>query len=156
MTNMARPTASSKNPVQASSRATTGRADPLWHGVPTAIARRLHQICVAKTSELVGPAGLTPLQYGALFHLSKATGAPGIEQNSLAERINIDRNTASLLVEQLVKKGLVERRVNGADRRARLLKLTPQGETLCAHCDRRTSCSTRKFLRLSPHVNRKF
>jgi DNA-binding MarR family transcriptional regulator len=105
---------------------------PLWHGVPTAIARRFHQICVARTSEVVGQAGLTPLQYGAMIHLSKTTGQPGIEQNTLAERINIDRNTASLLVEQLVQKGLIERRVNGADRRSRLLNLTPQGEALFA------------------------
>jgi DNA-binding MarR family transcriptional regulator len=126
------PTLPSKNSVQTSPQDDRESAVPLWHGVPTAIARRLHQICVAKTSELVGQAGLTPLQYGALLHLNKTTGTPGIEQNSLAERINIDRNTASLLVEQLVKKGLIERRVNGADRRARLLSLTPQGETLCA------------------------
>jgi DNA-binding MarR family transcriptional regulator len=56
----------------------------------------------------------------------------GIEQNSLAGRLNVDRNTASLIVEQLVKKELVERRVNGADRRARLLSLTPKGERLYA------------------------
>jgi DNA-binding MarR family transcriptional regulator len=110
----------------------TGNDDPPWHGVPTAIARRLHQICVAKTSEVVGAAGLTPLQYGVLIHLSSLTGKPGIEQNSLAGRLNIDRNTASLMVEQLVKKGLVERHVNGADRRARLLNLTPKGERLYA------------------------
>jgi len=106
--------------------------DPPWHGVPTAIARRLHQICVAKTAEVVGKAGLTPLQYGVLIHLSKVTGKPGIEQTSLAERLNIDRNTASLLVEQLAKKELVERHVNGDDRRARLLNLTPKGEKLYA------------------------
>jgi DNA-binding MarR family transcriptional regulator len=115
-----------------SSPAVTGRLEPPWHGVPTAIARRFHQICVARTSEVVGPAGLTPLQYGALLHLSKTTGKPGLEQNRLAERINIDRNTASLLVEQLVNKGFVERQVNGADRRARLLSLTARGETLYA------------------------
>jgi DNA-binding MarR family transcriptional regulator len=105
-----------------------GNEDPPWHRVPTAIARRLHQICVAKTSEIVGQAGLTPLQYGVLIHLSKLTGKPGIEQGSLASRLNIDRNTASLLVEQLVNKEMVERRVNGVDRRARLLSLTPKGE----------------------------
>src|ERR1041385_8147131 len=93
-------------------------AKPPWHGIPTAIARRFHQVCVARTSELMSPVGLTPLQYGAMLHLSKTTA---IEQNSLAERINVDRNTASLLVEQLVKKGLLDRRVNGADRRSRLL-----------------------------------
>ena len=114
-----------------SPRAASGKGPP-WHGVPTAIARRFHQICAAKTSEVVGAAGLTPLQYGVLLHLSELTGKPGIEQSALAERINVDRNTASLLVEQLVTKGLVERQVNGADRRARLLSLTPQGETLYA------------------------
>lgn len=110
----------------------TATVNPPWHGVPTAIARRFHQICVAKTSEVVGESGLTPLQYGVLIHLSKLTGKPGVEQGSLAHRLNIDRNTASLLVEQLVKKGLVERQVNGADRRARLLSLTPKGEKLYA------------------------
>jgi DNA-binding MarR family transcriptional regulator len=103
---------------------------PQWHGLPTAIARRFHQICVAKTSEVVSEAGLTPLQYGVLVHLSKLTGKPGIDQNSLADRLNVDRNTASLLVEELVKAGLVERQVNGADRRARVLSLTPKGEKL--------------------------
>jgi DNA-binding MarR family transcriptional regulator len=67
-----------------------------------------------------------------MLHLSKITGLPGVEQNSLAERINVDRNTASLLVEQLVKKGLIERQVNGADRRSRLLSLTTKGEALYA------------------------
>jgi DNA-binding MarR family transcriptional regulator len=111
------------------------RADnvaPPWHGVPTAIARRFHQICVAKTSGVVSEAGLTPLQYGVLVHLSKLTGKPGIDQNSLADRLNVDRNTASLLVEELAKARLVERQVNDADRRARILSLTPKGEKLYA------------------------
>jgi DNA-binding MarR family transcriptional regulator len=111
------------------------RADnvaPPWHEVPTAIARRFHQICVAKTSGMVSEAGLTPLQYGVLLHLSKLTGKPGIDQNSLADRLNVDRNTASLLVEELVKAGLVERQINGADRRARILSLTSKGERLYA------------------------
>src|SRR5437879_4642322 len=93
---------SRKLPATASSPVVTRYLDPPWHGVATAIARRFHQICAGKISEVVGQAGLTPLQYGAMLHLSKMTGMPGIEQNGLAERINIDRNTASLLVEQLV------------------------------------------------------
>src|SRR3954463_9181823 len=111
------------------------RADnvaPPWHEVPTAIARRFHQICVAKTSGMVSEAGLTRLQYGVLLHLSKLTGKPGIDQNSLADRLNVDRNTTSLLVEELVKADLVERQINGADRRARILSLTAKGEKLYA------------------------
>ncbi len=115
---------------QATPPAATGR--PAWHRIPTAAARRFHQVCVAKSSEVVGEAGLTPLQYGAMVHLNRKTGSPGIEQNVLATRLNIDRNTASVLVEQMVRSGVAARQVNGADRRARLLSLTAKGEALYA------------------------
>src|ERR1041385_3652513 len=108
-----------------------GDAVPLWHGIPTAVARRFHQMCGARTAEVVGEFGLTPLQYGVMVHLAQTTG-DGIEQNVLADRINVDRNTASLVVEHLVKMGIVARQVNGADRRVRLLSLTAKGKTLCA------------------------
>jgi DNA-binding MarR family transcriptional regulator len=103
-----------------------------WHGIPTATARRFYQICAARSSEVVGAAGLTPLQYGAILHLERAGARPGIEQGVLADRLNVDRNTASLVVEQLVKMGLVSRQVNEADRRARLLSLTAKGAKLYA------------------------
>jgi DNA-binding MarR family transcriptional regulator len=109
---------------------TNGRIDPPWHLIPTAAARRLHQICVAKSSAVLGEFGLTPLQFGAMVHLNRATGSPGIEQNGLAARLNIDRNTASVLVEQLASSGVVTRQVDGADRRVRLLSLSPKGEKL--------------------------
>jgi DNA-binding MarR family transcriptional regulator len=109
-----------------------GNFDPPWHGIPTAMARRFHQICTARSSEVVGEFGLTPLQYGVMLHLSRVTDNRGIEQNVLADRVNVDRNTASLLVEQLVKIGIVARQVNGADRRVRLLRLTPKGKKLYA------------------------
>ncbi len=107
-----------------------GRIDPPWHLIPTAAARRLHQICVARSSAMLGGSGLTPLQFGAMVHLNRATGSPGIEQNGLASRLNIDRNTASVLVEQLVSSGVVTRQVGGADRRVRVLSLSPKGEKL--------------------------
>src|SRR5689334_18538880 len=87
---------------------------PPWQVVPTAIARRFHQICAAKVSEVVGEFDLTPLQYGAMLHLSRTTGTPGIEQNVLADRLSVDRNTASLLIEHLAKIGVVARQVNEA------------------------------------------
>lgn len=122
-----RPFTNASRPASSSSRLA-----PHWHAVPTAIARRFHQLCASKTAEVVGQAGLTPLQYGVLIHLNSHNGKPGIEQSALADRLNIDRNTASVLVEQLVKKDVVEREVNGADRRSRLLSLTPKGEKIFA------------------------
>jgi len=104
---------------------------PMWHGIATAAARRFHQICVATSSSVLAEAGITPLQYGAVLHLARGTGEPGIEQSVLAARLNLDRNTASLVVEQLVKLGLLARQVNSADRRARLLSLTARGDALC-------------------------
>jgi MarR family transcriptional regulator, lower aerobic nicotinate degradation pathway regulator len=55
---------------------------------------------------------------------------PDIDQSGLAARIGVDRNTSSVLVAQLEKRALIERRVNGADRRAWLLRLTKQGDEL--------------------------
>jgi DNA-binding MarR family transcriptional regulator len=96
-----------------------------------AAARRLHQICAAQVATVVGEHGLTPLQYGALHHLSRIT-KEGLEQNLLAARLNVDRNTASVVVEQLVKLGLAARQINGVDRRSRLLSLTAKGEKIYA------------------------
>jgi DNA-binding MarR family transcriptional regulator len=103
-----------------------------WHGIPAAAARRFHQICAAQVATVVGEHGLTPLQYGALLHLSRIGVNTGLEQNVLAARLNVDRNTASVVVEQLVKLGLAARQVNGADRRSRLLSLTAKGKRLYA------------------------
>jgi DNA-binding MarR family transcriptional regulator len=104
----------------------------LRSGVPikriaTPLARRLFQISAALVAEAVAEADLTPLQYAALSYLSDE---PDIDQNGLAARLGIDRNSASLLVEQMTAKRLVDRRVNGEDRRARLLRLTATGAKL--------------------------
>jgi DNA-binding MarR family transcriptional regulator len=94
------------------------------HPVPTALARRFAQICVAAIAEAIEGSGLTPLEYAVLRHLDYEAGS---QQNGLATRLGIDQSNASLLVEQLVSEGLIERRVDGADRRARLLQLTARG-----------------------------
>ncbi len=100
--------------------------------IPIALARHFFQIFVAATAEGLAREGLTNLQFGALVELSRVTGEPDIDQNSLAARMCIDRASTSQLLEELEAMGLVERRVNGADRRARLLRLTSRGERLRA------------------------
>lgn len=98
--------------------------------VPLSLARRFFQICTAAVAEGCAAEGLTPLQGGVLAYLNKVDGEPDIDQIGLAARLGIDRARTSQLVEELVRAGLVERRVNGADRRARLLQLTPAGENV--------------------------
>jgi DNA-binding MarR family transcriptional regulator len=97
-----------------------------------ALSRRVHQICIALTADAVASADLTSVQYGAIACLNTRDGEPGIDQSGLAARLGIDRNSTSVLVDELESKGLISRQVNGADRRARLLRLTPNGQRLFA------------------------
>jgi len=94
---------------------------------PAALARRFAQICLAVVAESLADEDVTPLQYAALAHLNDE---PDIDQNGLAARLGVEQSHASLLVEQLVVLGLVERRVNGDDRRARMIRLTTRGARL--------------------------
>ncbi len=93
------------------------------------MARRLFQICTTATAEVLVTEDLTPMEYGVIGYLN---GEPGIDQSALAARLGIDRNHTSLLLDRLERKRLVERRMNGVDRRAKLLYLTPRGVTLYA------------------------
>jgi DNA-binding MarR family transcriptional regulator len=95
--------------------------------VPIALARRFIQICLAVAAETLEGENLTPLQFAVLANLNDEAD---VDQNSLAARLGVDRNSASVLAEQLEKRGLIDRRVNGADRRARLLRLTRIGNKL--------------------------
>jgi DNA-binding MarR family transcriptional regulator len=95
---------------------------------PIALARRLDQICTSVAAEAVSGTELTHYEFAVLVYLNSTYGEPSLDQISLAARIGIDRNHVSLLVAQLEKKGFLERRINGSDRRARLLRLTAKGE----------------------------
>ena len=117
-----------------------------WHGVPLATARRFYQRCMAEVAEAVSQADLTTLQFAALLYLTKQPDPRGMEQNKLAAGMDVDRNSASLLVEQLVTRGLVERRVSDADRRIRLLSLTPRGKKLVARIEPSHLAATERIL----------
>jgi MarR family transcriptional regulator, lower aerobic nicotinate degradation pathway regulator len=99
---------------------------------PVALARRFFQICTSAVAEAIASEGVTSPRMGVLVALSKETGEPGIDQNGLAARLGVERARVSQLVDELESARLIERRVSGADRRARLLRLTSQGERLHA------------------------
>jgi DNA-binding MarR family transcriptional regulator len=110
------------------------------------LARRFFQICLSIASETVARHGLTALQYAALPYLSRKTGDPGIDQGGLAARLGVDRNNTSLLVDQLVAKGLVDRRVKSSDRRTHALFLTAKGEKLFARMQPIAQAANRRIL----------
>jgi DNA-binding MarR family transcriptional regulator len=125
---MTRPRKSSRPRADRSIVVELGPGIPPVRRVATALARRFYQICVTLSADSVAAADFTPLQFAVLACLNKRNGEPGIDQNGLAARLGVERSHVSLLVEELGNRGLVERRVNGVDRRARILRLTSKGE----------------------------
>jgi DNA-binding MarR family transcriptional regulator len=100
--------------------------------VPIALARRFFQICTSVAAEATSPADLTPQEFAVMAYVNRDVGEPGIDQSDLAARLGIDHAHTSLLMDRLEKRGLLERRVNAKDRRARVVRLTARGEKLHA------------------------
>jgi DNA-binding MarR family transcriptional regulator len=96
------------------------------------LARHFFQICTAASADTVAKQGLKSGQFAILALLSSKTGEPGIDQTGIAARMGVDRARVSQLMEELEAMGLIDRRVNGTDRRARVLRLTPRGEQIRA------------------------
>jgi DNA-binding MarR family transcriptional regulator len=97
------------------------------HRAPLALARRFMQICTSVIAEALAGQDLTPLEYALLQNLNDD---PDVDQIGIAGRLGIDRNSTGILIQRMEQRGLVRRQTNGADRRARLVHLTPKGYQL--------------------------
>ncbi len=95
---------------------------------PMPMARRFLQITSAIWAEACAGEGMSNLEFGTVGALQRE---PDLDQISLAERIGVDRTNIGLIIDGLEKRGFVERTVHPADRRARLIRVTPEG--LSAH-----------------------
>ena len=91
------------------------------------LVRRLQQVCLSMITTALKEADLVQLEYALLVFVDDV---PGISQHSLSEALGIDRNNVSLIADKLEARGLLKRAVNGADRRARELNITPEGRKL--------------------------
>lgn len=82
-----------------------------------------------RTVDLIGPvlAGhrLTPATFQALWAIDPAEPSPSMKV--LAERLYCNAPNLTFMTDQLVDRGLVERAVDPADRRSRVLVLTAKG-----------------------------
>lgn len=72
---------------------------------------------------------ITSVQFAALDAIRDE---PGIDQAGLAATIGYDRATIGGVIDRLEQKRLVQREISPRDRRARQLRLTPEGERLLA------------------------
>jgi DNA-binding MarR family transcriptional regulator len=94
---------------------------------PGFMIRRCHQIAVAIFADECREFDLTTTQYGILYVLGRS---PGVDQISIARLLGLDRSTTGMVVGRLEERQLLRRAVDPADKRKRLLELTPAGDKL--------------------------
>ena len=91
------------------------------------LLRRAFQRSSAIFAEETRELDITGPQYIILVALALR---PGMDQNRLAETVDLDRWTTGDVVTRLERRGLLGRAVDSADRRCRRLSLTAEGEAL--------------------------
>ena len=121
---------------------------------PIGLARRFYQLATAVTAEVHERerTGLRHLEFGVMVTVHDM---PGLDQNSLAEWLVLDRATISALVFRLEQQGLLERAVNSADRRARVLRLTKKGKVLHDRVRPLTQAAQERVLAVLPPAERR-
>ena len=91
----------------------------VWLKIAVLHARATHRL-----ADLLRPHALTVAQHDALAHLYVDDG---ISQQALAQRLLVSKGNVTGLVNRLADQGLVERRDDPEDRRARRITLTAAG-----------------------------
>jgi DNA-binding MarR family transcriptional regulator len=94
---------------------------------PGFLIRRLHQIHTALFQKKCAAFDLTPLQYSLLSALA---GCGRADQTTLAAEVMLDRTTTTGGLKRLQSRKLIERTVDGRDRRAQMCRLTKSGAAL--------------------------
>lgn len=92
---------------------------------PGHLIRRAHQVAVAIFMEETGDFDTTPVQFAILNAL---IDDPGEDQVTLAGKVAFDAATFGSVIGRLESKGWVRREPDVADRRRKLLWVTPKGE----------------------------
>jgi MarR family transcriptional regulator, lower aerobic nicotinate degradation pathway regulator len=92
------------------------------HGI---LLRRCQQVALAIFTDEAAHLGFSPTQFSALAFIDIE---PGIHQNTLGEKIALDRSSVTKCVEILEERGLIRREVDRKDKRARLLYITEDGQ----------------------------
>ena len=118
-------------------------SDPMpdLHSVPFETTLRVRDCCLClhvqrsaralarRFDAALRPAGLTNGQFSLLMALNRPVPPP---IGPVADLLAMDRTTLTAALKPLERRGLVEVRVDPADRRGRLLALTPAGQAVLA------------------------
>ena len=92
---------------------------------PGHLVRRAHQIAVALFMTELSGEDVTPVQFAIL---NAVMDTPGIDQVTLAGRVAFDAATSGSVIGRLETKGWIRREPDQADRRRKILWLTPAGQ----------------------------
>jgi DNA-binding MarR family transcriptional regulator len=111
--------------------------------MPGHLIRRLQQIAVAIFLEDTAEFGITPVQFAALRGLA---AHPGVDQRTLAAQVGLDASTLGGVVDRLESRGWLVRLPSDADRRVKLLHVTPAGEQLMRDMSAAVDAAQRRIL----------
>jgi DNA-binding MarR family transcriptional regulator len=105
-------------------------------------------------AEAISGEEIVQLEYGSLIAVELE---PGVDQRRLADAMGIDPSNAGHIVDRLQSMGLIERRINKSDRRARELYITPKGAALWRRVRAKSMVANAKILApLAPHERELF
>lgn len=98
---------------------------------------RLAQIAIFRDfAQSLGEFEVTPGLFGVLVIIDANSG---LKQSELARAAHLDRSTVVSVIDNLERRGLVERRAADNDRRSNALVLTPDGSALLKKLKRRVN-----------------
>jgi MarR family transcriptional regulator, transcriptional regulator for hemolysin len=89
------------------------------------LAHAAHVLATRMTAAFAA-IGITPRDYCVLYHAASAD----LTQIELARVSDLDKTTMVVTLDELEEAGYVERRASAADRRARVIAVTPEGRRL--------------------------
>lgn len=101
--------------------------EELIYGQPGHLIRRANQIATAVFVEETAHLGITPIQYAMLVVLHEN---PGVDATRISDLIAIDRATVGNVANRLEFRGLLTRRIDKSDLRAKNIFITDAGVEL--------------------------
>lgn len=120
---------------------------PLNFGLlPGLIGYQLRMAQIALFRDFAGGPGkenVTPGLFGVLVVIE---ANPDLKQSDLARATHLDRSTVVTVIDNLEKRGLVERRIALHDRRSNAIRLTEAGSVLLKKLKRQVAAHERRLM----------
>lgn len=120
----------------------SGDAARVWSGLRALVHERYD-----RRKEVADALGMSFIRVKALRHIA-AAGPTSMRR--LAAELATDAPYTTIVVEDLVRRGMVERTVDPGDRRAKIVRLTDAGAEVAARADSILDAPPEALLRLSP------